>query len=372
MIRPLISLLFISLVMSAYAHAQIVIDSASISQSYFNQVHSKTSSAYTISSVDLGTSDDSFQEWDFSAVVVSESDTSQYQFYSAEQHSSLPAEFLASDYFREMRSGSSDNPDIQRIFIDVAESGVYNTGLEIEYRSDDLDTALYSVPDKPQLVFPLPLTLNTKRNQTSKTALFTDTGIDSLLSTVSISADAFGIAIFPDEKSRSVIRMINLITEERISYNRDGSTDVETISVKEVMFLAEDGSSLQFTVDSLWNSGPATPVHILADFTGEVTLVSNESPQELITTPKTISLMGNFPNPFNPATTIRFSLQEASPVTLEVFSLHGRQVYRETGMVYPSGEHTIRVESRNWPSGIYWYRISNQIESVTGKMTLIK
>jgi len=369
--RFLISALLL-LVSSSLVNAQVVLDSAGISDHYFAEIHSQVSSAYAPQAIDLGVSGDQFQEWDFSGIVVPESDTSRYHFYPADQLSPDQPELAHSDFYREINTSSGEGSEIRRVFIDVRESGVFNTGMEFKFETEELDSSFYSIPDSPQLVFPLPLTNGTQRAQTSKTALFTNSGMDSLLRTVSISADAYGEALFPDEQVRSVVRMTNAITEERISYNRDGSTDIETISIKEVMFLAKDGSSIQFTVDSLWTAGETDPRNIQVDFTGEVTLVSLESPYQLNGQPKTISLLGNYPNPFNPATTVEFILREASPVTLEIFTLHGQQVYRETGMLLPSGHHSIRVESRNWPSGIYWYRISSQLESATGKMTLIK
>lgn len=354
------------------ASAQTVIDSAEISEHYFDEIHSQTSSAYSGQPVNLGVPDEQFQEWDFSGIVIPVTDTTRYRFNTSDHLSADLPQNIQSDYYREITTGSAEESETRRVFIDVREDGVYNTGLEFLIESTDLDTTLYSIPDRPQLVFPLPLTTGIERAQSSKIGLFTETGMDSLLRSVSISVDAYGEALFPDNHKRTVIRMTNAITEERITYNRDGTTDIESISTKEVMFLAEDGSSIQFMVDSLWTEGETDPVNIQVDFTGEITLVSLESPFDTNLQPKNISLLGNYPNPFNPVTTVEFILRESSPVTLEVFTLHGRQVYRETGSVLPAGKHSIRVESRNWPSGIYWYRIATQFESATGKMTLIK
>jgi hypothetical protein len=89
-------------------------------------------------------------------------------------------------------------------------------------------------------------------------------------------------------------------------------------------------------------------------------------------------LAGNFPNPFNPKTEIRFSLPETAAVTLTVFDLQGRQV-RElgTGAQMVAGSHTLTWDGKSdageaVASGVYFYRLSAGEFSQTRKMTLLK
>jgi hypothetical protein len=82
--------------------------------------------------------------------------------------------------------------------------------------------------------------------------------------------------------------------------------------------------------------------------------VSAVSPE---TKPSTYSLDQNFPNPFNPATTIRYSLAHRSQVTLAVFNLIGEQVATLVNEMQESGTHDARFDASGLASGVYFYRL---------------
>ncbi len=109
------------------------------------------------------------------------------------------------------------------------------------------------------------------------------------------------------------------------------------------------------------------PVWTRFDFTIEF-----EDPYEEL--PDAFSVAPNYPNPFNPSTTIPFSLSEPSDVTITVFDILGREISVLTdGKPYPAGEHTVHFKSEGLPGGIYLYRIElDSGLSKTEKMTLIK
>jgi len=90
--------------------------------------------------------------------------------------------------------------------------------------------------------------------------------------------------------------------------------------------------------------------------------------------PRTISLRQNFPNPFNPSTTILFNINQASQVSLIIYDILGRQVAAPVlNQNFNAGNHQVKFRANNLSSGVYVYRlsISNGI-SITRKMTLIK
>jgi hypothetical protein len=80
----------------------------------------------------------------------------------------------------------------------------------------------------------------------------------------------------------------------------------------------------------------------------------------------------NFPNPFNPTTNIRFSLPEASDVTLEVFNVLGQRVAVLTNQQLQSGTHTAEFDASALSSGVYLYRLSTEQFVETRKMLLVK
>ena len=91
-----------------------------------------------------------------------------------------------------------------------------------------------------------------------------------------------------------------------------------------------------------------------------------------------ISLLGNYPNPFNPSTEIAFELGKSyGIVSLKVFNLMGQTVFETSIKNVRAGNHNIIWEGYDMigslaPSGLYLYQISTDTKSVIGKMTLLK
>ena len=80
----------------------------------------------------------------------------------------------------------------------------------------------------------------------------------------------------------------------------------------------------------------------------------------------------NFPNPFNPTTTISFTLPEKSFVALKIFDVLGREVATLVNGIKESGEHKATFNASNLPSGVYIYSIQAGIYSAVKKMILVK
>ncbi|MDY0337978.1 MAG: C25 family cysteine peptidase [Candidatus Cloacimonadaceae bacterium] len=102
--------------------------------------------------------------------------------------------------------------------------------------------------------------------------------------------------------------------------------------------------------------------------------VSNEDPQipALVT-----ALDKNFPNPFNPTTTIRFSLAEAGAVSLNVYNTKGQLVRQLARQDMLSGKHQIVWDGRDdrgnsVASGLYFYRMQSGKYVQSRKMILMK
>ncbi|RPH94269.1 T9SS C-terminal target domain-containing protein [candidate division KSB1 bacterium] len=82
--------------------------------------------------------------------------------------------------------------------------------------------------------------------------------------------------------------------------------------------------------------------------------------------------LSSFPNPFNPATTISFSLPSASRTRLAVFDILGREIAVLTDKLYPAGVHQLIFDSASLPSGIYFARIQSGDLIATHKLLLLK
>lgn len=80
----------------------------------------------------------------------------------------------------------------------------------------------------------------------------------------------------------------------------------------------------------------------------------------------------NFPNPFNPSTTIRFSMPVSDLVSVQVFTILGEKVEDLLQDYLNAGTYTISFNGSSLPSGIYVCRISTRNFSKSIKMNLIK
>ncbi|MCX6168486.1 MAG: T9SS type A sorting domain-containing protein [Ignavibacteriales bacterium] len=94
--------------------------------------------------------------------------------------------------------------------------------------------------------------------------------------------------------------------------------------------------------------------------------------------PTEFKLEGNFPNPFNPTTIIRYQLSSLSYIQLKVYDTLGREVATLVNEEQLAGEHNITFDTakisrvNQLTSGIYFYRIRAGKYSATGKMVLQK
>ena len=88
--------------------------------------------------------------------------------------------------------------------------------------------------------------------------------------------------------------------------------------------------------------------------------------------PLSYSLEQNFPNPFNPSTTISFSIPGQEFVTLEVFNALGEKVADLVNETKTAGKYSISFDARDLASGIYLYKISAGNYTQTRKMLLVK
>ena len=88
--------------------------------------------------------------------------------------------------------------------------------------------------------------------------------------------------------------------------------------------------------------------------------------------PGRFALAANYPNPFNPQTTIPFTLHAAGAVRLAVFDVLGREVAVLVDEARPAGAYRVTWQANDLPSGLYLYRLTMGGESVTRRMTLLK
>gem|GEM_PF-757837 len=179
----------------------------------------------------------------------------------------------------------------------------------------------------------------------------TDAGFSSV-----VSLDAFGVTNGTVFTVADAARMFDQLT------NRDpGNVDIGGSATVYHRVITTDGS--------LWNAGPASSLTLTRG------LVTDTEPEGSL--PTEFTLNGNYPNPFNPTTTIQFDLPETADVTVQVLDLLGREVLAVPSQTMEAGAaRSVQINASNLSSGIYLYRVIAHGATTTSMqvktMTLLK
>ena len=125
---------------------------------------------------------------------------------------------------------------------------------------------------------------------------------------------------------------------------------------------------LQFDFESAVASGP---------FGQYIPASSRSASIDLNAVPETYALHQNFPNPFNPTTSIRFDLKDAGSVDIVVYNLLGQKVKTLVNSELTTGYHEVvwdGTDNQGAPvgAGVYIYSLSSEHFSQTRKMILLK
>jgi len=94
--------------------------------------------------------------------------------------------------------------------------------------------------------------------------------------------------------------------------------------------------------------------------------------QKITQLPEKFVLHPNYPNPFNPSTTIQFAIPKSSKVTLKIIDMLGREVATLVDEKLLPGEHKVIFDSKELPSGVYFYRLQAEEFTATKKLLLLK
>jgi hypothetical protein len=128
-----------------------------------------------------------------------------------------------------------------------------------------------------------------------------------------------------------------------------------------------------------WGRGVAAKNNIVlfGDQRAGVWVLQNNlvtSVQEHVTTmsPQVIQLYQNFPNPFNPRTTFELYMPKRGRAALEVYDLLGRKVITLLDKNVESGSHRISFDASWLSSGVYFYTLRTENNSITRKMLIIR
>ena len=133
------------------------------------------------------------------------------------------------------------------------------------------------------------------------------------------------------------------------------------------------GSHIYYDCDNSLNYTPGTDgetfiqnISLIAKVTTNDVLSVNEQQSNLV------SLSQNFPNPFSDKTILNYQLTTDAEVTITVYDVTGKQILSFPEGNKITGKHSLEINAHNLEAGIYFYTITANGISTTGKMTVVK
>ena len=141
-----------------------------------------------------------------------------------------------------------------------------------------------------------------------------------------------------------------------------GTTSEPTDYVFTDTYEVENNTSYWYWLESTSYSGET-------DLFGPVTLTIQIEENQTPDLPTESILQGNYPNPFNPHTMIRFSIQDGESGALTIYNTRGQLL--ETHH-FEAGDHQLNWDAAQYGSGIYFYKLETQNFINTKKMIMVK
>lgn len=85
-----------------------------------------------------------------------------------------------------------------------------------------------------------------------------------------------------------------------------------------------------------------------------------------------LKIIGNYPNPFNSSTMIKYSLKMKGETSFDLFNIAGQKINGKYLGILEPGVHTLNYSAGDLPSGVYFYRINSGKENFFGKFEIIR
>ncbi|MEX2400480.1 MAG: ice-binding family protein [Rhodothermales bacterium] len=238
---------------------------------------------------------------------------------------------------------SEPPPPVEEVTLTLPESGAEpNVAISIPITTDDIDGKDVLSFDFTVMYDPDVITLDSVEtagtlSEDAQITIDATSGSINVVGSVGTAIDGSGVFIYLTGTSGS-----------------EGTTDLTFANLT-----LNDGTPLGIGVDGSIQVGVG---------------LTTEGSDEL---PGSFKLLGNYPNPFNPSTTIRFDLPESAEVHVQIFDILGRQVLTlPSTMVQAGADRSMQFDAGSMASGIYIYRViatsatNTMVES--GRMTLLK
>jgi len=147
----------------------------------------------------------------------------------------------------------------------------------------------------------------------------------------------------------------------------------ETAGGKTGQYMVDNGSAFDglYSDNSSATGGWDGPAGLW--FVGQDSFKGSISNKVAVTdAPSAFAVAQNSPNPFNPTTTISFTLAKAGKTTVEVYNVAGQKIDTLVNSRLSAGAHSVVWNAARFSAGVYFYTVKNGDFSKTMKMTLLK
>ncbi len=164
----------------------------------------------------------------------------------------------------------------------------------------------------------------------------------------------------------------SLVYNQSVAVVNEEGTEIWNINTVLNMQLLKDDFEFNYRIEAI-DKG-MFPHHSFSPDTGHYKAVWDtiSSVKTLSYIVNSFSLSQNFPNPFNPLTTIIYLLPELSLVTLKVYDVLGNEIAILVNEELPAGEYEVEFNGTGIPSGIYFYQLNAGSFVAAKKMLMIK
>lgn len=180
------------------------------------------------------------------------------------------------------------------------------------------------------------------------------------------------------EPDISLYQVWRNVVNEGSGWQSIATTTSTSYTDQDYMYAFNFGNErLQYKIRAKDNSNNLSVYSDIASTTGEPNFRTPQGEQqatEQVATevPTTTALQPNYPNPFNPTTTIRFTIQDVGFTTLKVYDILGREVATLLSEVKNPGTYDVLFDGTNLTSGMYFVRLTVQEKVFTQRISLMK
>ncbi len=211
----------------------------------------------------------------------------------------------------------------------------------------------------------------------SKSIIFSDLDCDGQPEVIASTSQTDVVAYNIDGTSHSgfPINGSSAFTSSAVVVDLDNDGDLEILSGAQNELAIIDVKSTGSDT-SYWNmyrgnlrrtgySGTSPIGGYIAECPEDLAIINNSFPAEFILSPL-------YPNPFNPVTTISYSLSQAGATSLKAFNLAGKELETLINKKQNPGDYLFMWNASSYPSGIYFIRLESNNFTETRKVLLIK